>query len=69
MTNTEAKTSGAHRTEASSGTVEGTSDHPRGHCTALVGEINARSWTAQAAAARSDAAYRRDLRAVLRGGR
>jgi hypothetical protein len=62
MTNTQ-NGPGRHRTEAVYGTVVGTSDHPRGHCSRLVGQINAASWRALAAGAAADATFRREYRA------
>jgi hypothetical protein len=63
MTTNRDSASGAHRTEASYGTVEGTAAHRRGTIDRSAGQINVRAWGHLAEAARADAEFRREYRA------
>jgi hypothetical protein len=61
MTNT-SRPAGAHRTEASSGTVEGTAAHRRGTVDPSAGAINRSTWATQAALTWTDVQFRQDYR-------
>jgi hypothetical protein len=60
-TNTQTST-GQHRTDEPFGVVIKTHPHHRGHCSRLVGQINAQSWADRADSARLDAEFRREYR-------